>query len=333
MDAGGAGLDPIFQRREPQAEPRKSTFLLWQYFLFPMLLVAVVVGLFFAARLLTGDDKSPAELLRTVLAGGENEQQQAAQQLAILIAQERRAADDARAAGRAPAAPPFYEDPEFRADLRRAYDLAVREGSADRQMFLLRAMGRAGDPEAIPLLLGVLYPAAGAAPADRDLRRSAAAGVLFFEDRRAEAALARMAGRDEPDAEVRAMGTSGLALLGLPRFQGAGPDGHLLPVLRDALDDTHSGVRLNAAYALALRGDAAGRHLIERSLDRVQLDELGVRDPGMQRAALANAVRAARALGGDDLKARVERLTEEAHEGDDAVRQLARAALKDWRNG
>lgn len=332
------GLDPIFLKREPSAEPRKSTFLLWQYFLFPMLLVAVVVGLFFAARLLTGGDKSEQDLLRTVLHGGENEQQQASQQLAILISEERRRVDALRAKGEQPDPPPFYEAPEFRSDLRRALDLAVKEGSEERQMFLLRAMGRSGDPAAIPVLLDVLYPQpqAGAAPVEyvQDVRRSAAAGLLFFEHRLAEDALARMAARSEPDPEVRAMGSSGLALLALPRFAGdAAPSTHLLPLLREGLDDPHAGVRLNSAYALALRGDPAGQHLIERSLDRQQLQELGVRDAAMQRGALANAVRAAAVLGGGDLKKQVERLTDEANEGDDAVRQLARTVLRDWRNG
>lgn len=331
-----AASDPIFHRPEPEPPARRRTLLLWQYFLFPLLIVVVALGIFLVFGLLGRDDDTPQGLLSTVLEGGENRQQQASQQLAIHIATERARADAAREAGQLPDPAPFYAAPEFIAGLRRAFALAIEEESDERQEALARALGRAEVAAAIPDLLAVALGglpegvAAGKPSPSSEVRRSAAVGLLHFESRPAEEAYTRLA-TESDDPEIRTMGLNGLALLGLARHGGAARDGpRVREILLGALDHAHGGVRVNAAWALAMRGNAAGRHLVEQSLTREGLRELNVTEPKFQVAALANGITAAAALRDESLKPLVARLAMDAHESDDQVRRLAREALARW---
>jgi hypothetical protein len=337
-----AGLDPIFVAHEPAEQTPRASRLLWQFFFFPLLVVVVVLvplGVYLATH---GVADSPKELLDTVLSGAENAQKQAAQQLANAIATARNEEDAAARAGK-DRDPPFYAHPQFAADLRRAFLQArTQEKSEERQMWLAQALGRAADPEAVPLLLDVLYPPPDArARPSQDLRRAAAKGLLFMESRAAEGALVK-ASKDPDDSQIRALGMNGLALLGV-KAGGAAADGAaVLPALKRGLDDEHAGVRLNAAYGLALRGDASGIDVLERSLDHASLAHLGV-DPNMHQAAQANAMRgilslasspaatsdAALAARLQGLRGRMETLARE--DGDEKVRQFAREGLDRWR--
>jgi HEAT repeat protein len=116
----------------------------------------------------------------------------------------------------------------------------------------------------------------------------------------------------------------------------------VVPALKRGLGDEHAGVRLNAAYGLALRGDASGLDLLERSLDHASLARLGVH-PDMHQAALTNAMRGIVSLASrpaatsdpalaarlEGLRGRMETLARE--DGDQKVRQLAREGLDRWR--
>ena len=337
----GASLDPIFQASEPQDATPRTVRLLWQFFFFPLLIVAgclLPVVIILATR---GGAPTPKELLDTVLKGSENAQRQASQQLANEIAKARNEADEALAAHRK-VEPPFFVDPAFGEGLRQAFLQArTEEKSEERQVWLALALGRTSDPEAVPLLLDVLYPpkSATAPPPSADVRLAAVRGLLFMESRAAESALVR-ASADPDDAEVRNTAMNGLALLGV---KGSGEDGpEVLPALRRGLADAHAGVQHNAAVGLAVRGDASGLAVLERSLTRADLDRLGIR-ADYQGRALVNVVRSVVALSAhregpedaavaariDGLKGRLEVLARE--DGDEQVRQTARAGLERWR--
>ena len=325
--AGDLGLDPIFQAAEPAERSPKSVVLLWQFFFFPLLVVAAAVGVFVAFGAIGGGTRTPKELLQEVLTGGENAQKQASKELASAMADERNRID----AGKDPEKPPFYAEPEFLRDLVRALENARKEDQSEgRQEWLAMALGRTGQPEVIPVLLSVLYPEQGpegraAPPTGAGLRLAAAWGLQFLESRAAESALVRASSDD--DAEVRDVAVNGLAFLGLPAHGGAASDGpRVRPALLRALTDDHAGVRLNAAYALALRGDATGRDMIERSLDREALERLDVR-ADLRRGSLKNAIRGATELKDPALRPLIERLTDD---GDPLVRGYAREALARW---
>lgn len=325
--------DPLFQRQQPETPGGKRSLLLWQYFFFPVLIVVAAVGLFLLFGLLGKEETTPEGMLTVLLDGGENRQQQASQQLAIAIAEERNRVEAQRRAGEPVEPAPFYAAPDFQERLLRAFRLAREEESEERQQGIARALGRAEVIGALPVLLDVLYPGEGRKAASSDVRRAAAAGLLHFESRLAESAYVTMAGPAEKDVEVRTMGMSGLALLGLPRHGGAQADSpQTRQLLTSGLDAPSAGIRLNAAYGLARRGDASGKHLLAQSLSRGGLEELGI-DPAFQSAALGNAIGSALALRDPDLKPLVERLTDTAHEGDDVVRAAARQALARWDAG
>ncbi len=323
--SGGDAADPIFQKEEPKRRADKSTILLWQFFLFPVLIVAAAVGVFVLFGAVSGSAATPAELLDKVLTGGDNEQQQAAQQLAIEISRERRRVER----GEDEDEPPFYADPMFRKKLHEAFRVSLgADGTNERRGALARALGRTQDPAAVALLSSVLHPGDGKEPFDAAVRREAAVGLLFMEDRAAEGALVRAAGDD--DEQVRDIAYNALALLGLPKHGGKAADGpQVMPVLRKGLEDPMAGVRVNAAYALAVRGDPAGVPLLRRSLTRKDLQEMGI-PPDLHAQALRNAIRGAAYLGDDELKVLVTRLSSTETEQDGNVRQIAREALARW---
>lgn len=324
--SASAADDPLFNRPEPKPPAPKRALLLWQFFFFPVLIVVVALGIFLVFGWLGAEENTPEGLMATVLNGGANKQKQAAQQLAILISEERRRVEDAKEKGDGAAEPAFYESPGFHEQLLDAFDLSVKEGSRERQRALSRAIGVAQVRDGIPKLLEVLYPK------DKDgrpqeVRRAAAAGLLHFESRDAEKAYLRMA-TDEADSEVRTMGLNGLALLGLPQHGGAAMDHDgVQPTLVKALEDAHAGVRLNAAYALALRGDTRAKPYLKQSLSDEGLKTLKVHAE-LRRAAMFNAIRGAAQLGDPDLRAMVEKLREDK---DSMVAARARKALEQWR--
>ncbi len=322
--------DPLFQRAEPSAPTSKKAALLWQYFFFPLLIVGAALGLFLGVSVIAREETNPEGLLTVLIEGGENRQRQAAQQLAIQIAQERNRIDSLRRDGKPIERAPFYAEPSFRARLLEAFRLARREESEERVMGLARALGRAEVVDAIPVFLEVLYPPPDGKSASTDVRRAVAIGLLHFESRAAESAFLRISAESEHDAEVRNAGFNGLALLGLPIHGGVASEAPgVMERLRSGLDATHDGIRLNAAYGLAMRGDDAGAHLIERSLSRQGLASLGV-DPQFHTNALTNAMAAALALRHPSFRPLIERLTDTANEGDDVVRDSARQALARW---
>jgi hypothetical protein len=318
---GGTPGDPLFQKREPAEATPRRVVLLWQFFFFPLLIVACAVGVFLFFGLIGGSERPPLELLDRVRKGGENVKQQAGQQLALQIAEERNRVD---AGAREPSAA-FYADPRFREGLREAFRLAQEDGADDRQKWLALALGRSQD-------VGVLYPPPGRAAAAAGMRAAAAVGVYYLDSPVALPVLGRMAGDEHP--EIRAV-----THLALARLAGAeGPDSgsargdpRVAGTLRRGLSDADGGVRLNAAVGLAVLGDDAGAGELGRAMDRSELSRFGIVDSALQSAALLNAIRAAKTLGTPDLKARVERLTDRAVEPDDLVRHRARQAIDQWR--
>ena len=324
--ASAAASDPLFNKPEPKAPPPKRALLLWQFFFFPVLIVVVALGIFLVFGWMGAEEQTPEGLMATVLEGGANKQKQAAQQLAILISEERRRVERAKDAGDEDAEPAFYASPGFHTQLMKAFDLAIKEGSRERQRALARAIGVAQVRDGIPKLLDVLYPA-DKQGRPQEVRRAAAAGLLHFESRDAESAYLRMA-KDKADGEVRDMGVNGLALLGLPQHGGAAMDNEgVLPTLVEALEDSHAGVRLNAAYALALREDARAAPYLKQSLTDAGLKVLKI-PAELRRAAMANAIRGATQLGDPELRTLVEKLRDDK---DSTVAAYARKALERWK--
>ena len=88
-----AGGDPIFQGEERVDRTTRRATLLFQFFLFPLLIVIASVGVFLLFGAIGGGERNPQELLDAVISGGENVQKQAVQDLAVRLVEERRKVD------------------------------------------------------------------------------------------------------------------------------------------------------------------------------------------------------------------------------------------------
>lgn len=321
--------DPLFQGDERVETSSKRATLLFQFFLFPLLIVVAALGVFLFFGAIGGSEKSPREFLQDVASGGENVQKQGAQQLAVALQKERQRVRD----GEIPLEKAFYVDPAFRRDLKEAFVQSFPDRSAERQVFLAAALGFVGDPA----YLEVLAPKMSADQPE-DLRVAVAKAIADLDplsDADVAAvveALSRLVGDGyEP---VR-----NYAVFGLSRHEGAGSRA----ALRTALADTSVFVRVNAAAALAVMKEDPGADVLGNLLDpkwveaTIRFDAPFRRQAGgdppedrcleLRRAALSNGIRGALALRTAALRPKIEALTRDR---DSEVKNLALAALDAW---
>lgn len=319
-EPGPGGTDPIFQGEERVDRTTKRATLLFQFFLFPLLIVIASVGVFLLFGAIGGGERSPQELLDAVISGGENVQKQAVQDLAVRLVEERRKVTQ----GRMKPEEAFFAAPSFRARLLEAYEGAVGEKRGpEREQVLAVCLGAVGDPAFVPALTGGL-----AVTRDPAVRRASAMALSAIPG---DASIEALVGAlKDPDDAVRSF-----AIQGLSQRKGAG----VLAALRTALDDPNDFVRINAASALAHLKDPAGKAILASLLDPAWVDAhvvkassgAGGNDPELRRSArvntLSNGLRGAWALRADDLKPLVEALTRDP---DTEVAALARQVLDQW---
>ncbi len=323
--SGAASQDPIFRGTEAPERATKRSTLLFQFFLFPLLIVVASVGVFLFFGAIGGSSKDAKEYLAEIRSGGENQQKQASQQLALLLQEE-----EARVrAGKSPDRPPFYADPAFRAELKALFvDSFGRGHSTERRVYLAAMLGRVGDPD----FLEVLRPhVAASAEQDAEVRRTAVWAVARLATDDVVPVLAGLV--KDSDESVANFAVQGLSLRNTPDTVAA---------LKVALAEGTEFVKDNAAMALALHGDPAGAAQLERLLDPAEVDRKVARPapPGSvaggetdgaartRRGVLVTAIRGAEALRLASLRAKVEAL---AKDGDADVRTAAREALDRWK--
>lgn len=318
--APGGGTDPIFQGEERVDRTTRRATLLFQFFLFPLLIVIASVGVFLLFGAIGGGERSPHDLLDAVISGGENVQKQSVQDLAVRLVEERRKVDG----GRLKPEDAFYAAPGFQARLLEAYEGAVGEKRGpEREQVLAVCLGAVGSPAFVPALTGGL-----SVTRDPAVRRAAAMALSAIPgDASIEPLISAL---KDPDDAVRSF-----AIQGLSQRKGT----TVLAALRTALDDANPLVRMNAASALAYLKDPAGKALIGSLLDPAWVDANVVKaasgsgggDPDLRRSArvnaLSNGLRGAWALRADDLKPLVEAL---ARDTDTEVAALARQVLDQW---
>lgn len=305
---GGAD-DPLFQGSEPVDRASRRSTLLFQFFLFPLLIVLASVGVFLFFGAIGGSEKSPKEFLVDLQTGGTNVQKQAAQQLAERLRRERADVESGRVKT------PFYADPAFKAELVRAFDGAFPDGSLDRKRFLALAMGSVGDESFVPTLTARLRTPTGT-DEHPDLRFAIAYALGDLRAPESVPALAELAkDTDTPIANIAVFGLGGT------------PGEAATKALLGALSDARFEVRVNAAAFLARRGQDVGLGELEKTLDPAAHEGLGLPKAARQ-AALVSAIRGVSALGVDRLKPRIEALA--AGDSDPYVQRAAREALDRW---
>ncbi|HET7453262.1 MAG TPA: HEAT repeat domain-containing protein [Thermoanaerobaculia bacterium] len=208
-----------------------------QFFLVPLLVVGVCVGVFFLFSLVTFEHKTPADYLADVRGGAANQRWQSAFELS-------------RAVSRIPPGP---ERTKLAEQTLEVFDRlrADRPDDRDVKRYLALVLGRLGDPAAIPAL------ERSAADTDPLVRLYSVWALGMLGDRNAVPMIVEGSATD--DAGARKMAAYVLGKLGDPRA---------VPRLTAMTADHVADVRWNAAIALAELRDSGGREVLHSMLDR-----------------------------------------------------------------
>jgi HEAT repeat protein len=290
----------------PEGPPARQTtpFLVLQFFVFPLAIVAVAVAVFVVFGLIAGEGKGPREYLAEIRAGGINRRWQAAYELSKIL----QARKD-----------PALQDPSFVGEMIALFEEAAADDPRVRR-YLARALGLLADRRAVPALVKVIQPGA---TNDGETRINSALALGTIGDPTAVPDLVRLAG--DEDRGVRKAAVFALGAFGAEEALAA-----LVKALEDPADD----VRWNAAVALGRRGDVrAGPALLQmmsrEHLARVQVDAGSGANEGLSAeqtdAAVLEAVRAAAGLDDPEIRRALERLRDD--DPNLEVREAARRAL------
>jgi HEAT repeat protein len=261
-------LDPAAEAGPPPGEepeePRQSTpFLVLQFFIFPMAIVAVCVAVFVIFGLIAGESRGAREYLGEVRSGGANRRWQAAFELSKVL----QARKD-----------PALRDPKFAAELAQLFKDSENDDPRVRR-YLALAMGRLGDRAAVPPLREALAESGAGGPVDAETQIYAVWALGAIGDPGAVPDLVALV--SNPDAGLRKA-----AVHALGAFPGDEARASLTSALADAVED----VRWNAAIALTRRGDPAAVPVLLTLLDRGHLEKVEGLRPDQRDDALLQAV-------------------------------------------
>jgi HEAT repeat protein len=282
------------------APPQTVPFLVLQFFIFPLAIVGVCVAVFVIFGLIAGESKGAHDFLAEVRSGGATRRWQAAFELSKVLQ-----------SGKDPA----LAEPKFRAELVKLFQ-EVKNDDPRVRRYLALALGRLGDPAAVPVLLEALHDEGTEGhPVDPETRVYALWALGAIGDPAALPEL-RARAKDE-DAGLRK--TAIHALGGLP-----GPEARatLLAGLEDGVED----VRWNAALVLARRGETAAVPVLLQMTDRAHLETVAGLTGEQREQAILEAVASAGGLSSPELRAALTRLRE--NDPSLKVREAARKALE-----
>jgi HEAT repeat protein len=285
------------------AEPRRlgTPFLVLQFFLFPMAIVAVCVAVFVVFGLIANEGRGARDYLDEIRRGSANRRWQAAFELSKVL----QAGKDKALA-----------DPRFVPDVLDAYTAAASDDPRVRR-YLTLALGRLHDPRAV----AVLAPVARGEDATRDGETQVYAVMALgaIGDPGALPALLPLA--SSPDAGLRKAVAHALGSLPSDASRAA-----LATLLHDDVED----VRWNAALALARRGDAAAAPVLLTMTDREHMEAVAGLNDAQREEAMLEAIRASGVVPDPALRGRLERLR--ASDPSLQVREAAAAALEPARH-
>jgi HEAT repeat protein len=285
----------------PAEAPRTSVpFLVLQFFLFPLGIVAVCVAVFVIFGLIAGESRGARDYLAEIRSGSANRRWQAAFELSKVL---QAGKDETRA------------DPKLAADALTLFRDSTRDDPRVRR-YLALALGRLRSAEAVPDLLAAARPAlAEGQGADADTRVYAIWALGAIGDARAVPELTSLAGDGDPG--IRKAAAHAL---------GAFPGDEARAALVKALADSTEDVTWNAALALARRGDAAAEGVLLGMMDRQRLAKVEGLTVDQREDTILEAAGAAAHVQTPDVRAALERL----RDGDSnlKVRVAARHALE-----
>lgn len=306
-EAVDAAVDAVLARAAegqttPAAPPERQTtpFLVLQFFVFPMAIVAVCVAVFAIFGLIASEGKGARDYLSDLRRGGgmfDSKRWQAAFALAGAIENQKDA---------------LRRDPRFGAELLQAFEESKTWSDPLARRYVVLALGRLGDRQAVPVLRRTLQePASGD---DSPTRIYAVWALGALGDEAALPELLQAA--SHADAGLRKAAMHALGSFRDPATRTA---------LTGALGDTTADVRWNAALALARRGDSAAVPVLREMLDRAQLGTVGGLASEQADAVVEQAVSAAAALAVPELRDALVAVRD--HDPSLKARAAARSAL------
>ena len=267
-----------------------------QFFLVPLVVVAVCVGVFFLFSMLTFEHKTPADYLADVRGGAANQRWQSAFELS-------------RAVSRIPPGP---ERRKLAGQTLEVYERLRADRPEDRDVkrYLALVLGRLGDASAIPAL------ERSARDPDALVRLYSTWALGMLGDRNAVPMIVADSGTEDPGA--RKMAAYVLGKLGDPRA---------VPRLTAMTADHAADVRWNAAIALAELRDPAGKEVLHSMLDRPSLARQAEKlSPAQAEEAIVSAAKAEALIGDRNALAALSKLS--ASDPSLKVRDAARAAMR-----
>jgi HEAT repeat protein len=292
-----AGSDP--PEETPDEPGRQGTpFLVVQFFLFPLGIVAVCVAVFVIFGMIASEGRSAKDYLDEVRSGSANRRWQAAFELAKVLQ-----------AGKDPA----LKDPRFVDEMTRVFTESSGDDPRVRR-YLALALGRVGDPRMLPALLAAVDDAgpAGNRP-DPETQVFAIWALGATHDPRAVPKLLELSRSEDPGLRKAAA-----------HALGALPGDEARDALRTAVKDPVDDVRWNAALALARRRAPEAAPVLLEMMDRRTLERLPMTDE-QREDTIRQAASAAALVSAPELRPALERL----RDADPSlkVRDAAREAL------
>jgi HEAT repeat protein len=259
------------------------------FFVIPFLIAVFCILLFAGVHMLTREKRNAADYLKDVKSGGATKRWQSAFELSRMLANPRTVPTES----------------EFSTELIKAFQDSANDDPRVRQ-YLALAMGRTGNP----LYAATLVDALSGAREETLSMLIYALGML--KEQSAAKSLYKYATHEQ--ARIRSITVAAIGNLG---------ESESLPVLKKALADSEPNVQWGAAISLAKLGDASGKNVLERLLDRQYLSAFPEVDLDEQNHLLVMAVEAAIPLKESILTERVRVLAQS-----DTNMDVRAAALK-----
>ena len=248
-------------------EKKPASLLVAQFFLFPLIIIAICVGIFLLFGYLTYEQRSPREYLNEIRTGSETRRWQAAYELSNIISSEKER----------------LKNTEFVHEVMAVYRISRGDSSQEGQtirkdprirQFLALTMGHLGDPRAVPALVeGLDDP-----EVENQIYTLWALGSIG--DNAAVPGILAELRNDDPS--VRKVAAYVL---------GAIKDPRAIHDLQVALNEANKDVQWSAAMALAQMQDPAGADLLIKLLDRSYVSQLEGMTGNQKNELMMNAIK------------------------------------------